>query len=274
MGELLRLASLASAIVVLGAGPLQVLDAAEKASKAGKAEAKQEKDSSEGVKAAEEAAPAGPSVKPADFWVLDFKFQKVAMIQPTEGIHRGEIYWYMLYQIENKTGQDREAFISITARSNKNKTYANIYVPDVEAIIERKAGKPLWGKTEEFQALKERAEKKEGQAEKTMPNYFHFKAGSVLDCVAIFNKLDPGATNISVTVDGLSNDLHRIERENASPQIESRIFVVELERPGDEYGMSLDRFLKVRDGWSKKLTDLVMPKDMKKDGQKDNPKEK
>ena len=60
------------------------------------------------------------AVQTADLWVLGFTFQKVAVFQPTEGVRRGEVYWYMLYRIENKTGQDREAYITVSARSDKS----------------------------------------------------------------------------------------------------------------------------------------------------------
>ncbi len=196
------------------------------------------------------------------------------MIQTSEGVHRGETYWYMLYQIENRTGKDRDAFVSISAKSNKGKTYASVWLPDVEELIERRMGKLLWGKNDEVALLKERAEKKEIKAEKGTFNYITHKAGKPIDCVAIFNKLDPGATSITITMDGLSNDLNLIQKENGSRQIESRIFVVDLERPGDEYEMNLDRFQIVKSGWSKKITEVAQVKEKDGAGKKAAPKEK
>lgn len=201
------------------------------------------------------------SVKMSDIWVLNFKYKKVGMIQPTRGIHRGEVYWYMIYQIENKTGKDREAYISITAGSNKNKTYANISLPDLESILEKKEGKPLWGKADEAKILKKRAEQDEITEKKGMFNYFPFKAGKTVDCVAIFNRLDPVATDITIHVDGLSNDYHLIKNEDGSQQIQSRSYILKLKRPGDEYGMNLDRFHLVQTGWTKKITNLAVPKE-------------
>ena len=264
MGQLLRLASLAGVAMVLMAGGATAQDDAKapkggkaaKAEKAEKAVAEPAADSAAASPAAGDAAPA--AVPMADFWVLEFRMQKVGIIQPTEGIHRGDVYWYMLYQIINKTGQDREAYISITARSNRGKTYAGICAPDIEAMIERKVGRSLWGKTDEQAALKQRAQKKEGADEKDKSdfNYFTFKNGKTMDCVAVFNKLDPGATSITITVEGLSNDLKLIEPESGPRQIESRIFVLQLERPGDEYAMNLDQFKEVKHRWSTKLIDL------------------
>jgi hypothetical protein len=262
---------LALVAVAFSAGPLAAQGqkaaekAMEKAPKAGKAEGK-ESDPAEAL--------AKPQVALADFWVLDFKLQKLSMVHPGEGIHRGDSYWYMLYQIENKSGKEREAFIAITAKSNKSKTYASIWLPDVEELIERKCGKLLWGKNDEVQILKERSEKNAISAEKGTFNYFPFKSGKTMDCVAIFNKLDPGATSITITIEGLSNDLHLMEKENGPRQIESRIFVVELERPGDEYEMNLDHFQVLKSGWAKKTTDIAQPKEKEGAGKKNSSKGK
>jgi hypothetical protein len=287
MGGLLRRTQLTAVSLVvavfLGAAILpgttarsQDAPAAKKQAKAPKkAEAKPaakpaDKDSPEGGEPAADPAAGGAAEPPArslpsaDIWVLDFTYQKVAAYQPTEGIHRGEVYWYLLYRIENKTGQDREAYLSVTARSNKDKSYANVYLPDIEPLIERKVGKPLWGKVDEFQELKEtkeKVEKGEAAAEKRLLNYTRFKAGEVRDCVAIFNKLDPGATSITITVEGLSNDFHLTEREGGGRQIQSRMYQLELERPGDEYAMNLDRFRLIRRGWTKKVTPLAVGKE-------------
>ncbi len=241
MGELLRLAAAIFVTLIFFTAPGSV-----------KAQAETNQDG---------ASASGPSVESADIWVLNFQFQKVRMIQPSEGIHQGDVYWYMLYSIENKTEQDREAFISVTASSNKNKKYVNLCVPEVEAMVERKVGKPLWGKTDEFKVLKEREAEGKIKAEKAMFNYFPFKAGKTQECIAVFNKLDPGATDITITIDGLSNDLNLVEREDGSKQIESRIFVLKLKRPGDEYAMNLDQFQLVQKGWAKRITSLTVPKE-------------
>jgi hypothetical protein len=218
---------------------------------------------------AEEPAAAGGAAKAAppsaDFWILDFGFKKVGTVQPTEGVHRGDVYWYLLYRVENKTGQDREVYVSVSARSNKEKSYADVYLPDVEPLVEKKVGKPLWGKVDAFQDLKDRIDKgdtgKGDAGEKKALGYSRFRAGEQRDCVAIFNRLDPGATQIAITVDGLSNDFHIVDREGGKRDIQSRIYVIELERPGDEYAMNLDRFRVVKQGWSKKLTPLAVPKE-------------
>ncbi len=257
MGELLKLPCTAFVVLALLSG---VVTGQEKKAAAAEPAADASGDSAKA--APPEGAGDAARVKPLDLWILNFRFQKLAMMQPTEGVHRGDFYWYMIYQIENATKADRSAYISVTARSNKNKTYANMYVPDLESAIERKAGKPLWGKTD----LREAASKKDAKG--ADPNYTVFKDREARDCVAIFNKLDPLATKITIQIDGLSNDVRLVERENASPQIESRVYVLEFERPGDEYEMNLDQFRLVHSYWMKKVTDSASAKDTAKDGEK------
>ena len=279
MGELLRLPVFAFLLLFLTAGtlPAQAKKGGEKPAakpaKAAKAAPKAEAapKTEEADAAAKDAAPAdaagdsgaaGPELKPSDFWILGFKPQRIGMIQPTEGIHHGETYWYLVYTIENKTGQDRSAYISVTARSNKGKSYAAIYLPDLETMIERKVGKPLWGKADVYASItgggKDAADAGDGEKkDRASLNYSNFKAKEVRDCVAVFNQLDPNASKITITVDGLSNDLHLVERENGGRQIESRALVLEYERPGDEYEMNLDQFRPSRRAyWLKKVTEV------------------
>src|SRR5206468_6051667 len=78
------------------APPAKAAPAAPKADAAPKAEAEAP---------AEEPAAGGAAKSPppsADLWILDFGFKKVGTVQPTEGIHRGEVYWYLLDRVENK----------------------------------------------------------------------------------------------------------------------------------------------------------------------------
>ena len=215
---------------------------------------------------AKEAAPVPEAsgkepVKLADLWVLDFRMVKVGIFQPTEGLHRGENYWYMIYRVENKTGRDRQAFIAVGARSDKGKSYSSVHLPDVEAQIERKVGRPLWGRTDESEILRERAKEGEAAAEKGAFNYFPFKSGESRECLAIFSKLDPGTSKVTVGVEGLSNDLNLVQKEGGGRQVISRVYGLDLERVGDEYAVGLDQFRLLKEGWTKKVTDLVVPKE-------------
>jgi hypothetical protein len=111
----------------------------------------------------------------------------------------------------------------------------------------------LWGKTDLFEEQKDRDPK---------DSFYHhttFKAGEKRACVAVFNKLDPGANHIKIRVRGLSNDLHLTSTTDGKRMIEERVFALEYNRPGDEYEINLDRFIQVKKGWVKERTELVIP---------------
>ena len=193
MGELLRLPGFAIVALVLSAGMLPAL-AQDAAAEPAEADAAASKDSAPAADA------TGDDLKPSDLWVLDFRPVRIGMIQPTEGIHQNEVYWYLVYRIENRTGKERSAYVSLTARSNKGKTYAGIYVPDIETMVERKVGKPLWGKADVYSSLPAAGTAEEGKKDSRAVtlNYTSFKDKEVRDCVAIFNQLDPNASKIAI----------------------------------------------------------------------------
>ncbi|MBI4583440.1 MAG: hypothetical protein HY717_05390 [Planctomycetes bacterium] len=225
----------------------------EKAEEKGKPEeAKDQKPQADEAAGEEENAEAtvDPSV-----WVLDFDVQKVRTIVLLDGALKGQVYWYMLYTVENKTGEERQAFLSISATSDRNKTYSDVHLPTVERAIEKKVGTKLWGKDDLYEEQKDRNPDDE---------YYHYttvKAGEKRGCVAIFNKLDPGANHVNIFVRGLSNDLHLIEKEDGTRIIEERMFALEYNRPSDEYEINLDRFNLKKKEWIKKRTELVIPGD-------------
>lgn len=186
-------------------------------------------------------------------WVLDFEVEKVRSVTLLEGTRRGEVYWCMIYTLRNRTGEDRDAYISVTARSDDGRLYSDIYMPEVERAVERKLKRPLWGRSDLFQLQKEREDSDE------YFNYTTIEAGETRRCVAVFNKLDPGANHIEITVRGLSNDLKLIDLDDGTQVIEERVYVLRYERPEDRYDISLDRFFNRAKGWSKLQTPLVIP---------------
>ena len=187
-----------------------------------------------------------------DLWALDFKFQKLRMITPRRGPGKGRTYWYMVYTLENKTGEDREFFISITATSNRNKTYSDLFLPSVERDIERKEGREghLWGKTDKYEILSQR------DPEDDKYNYTTIRANEKdaekRYCVAVFNKLDPNANKITIRVAGLSNDIEEVTSEVGSIEIRERVRELQFERIGDEYEITKDTFKLIGKRWIKK----------------------
>jgi len=196
-----------------------------------------------------------PLLTDPSLWVLDFNVVKVRSITLFDGPRKGVVFWYMIYTIENKTGEDRRAYIAVTATSDKKKTYSDVVMPDVERAIERKFGQPLWGKAD----VRKAQEKEERDTKDPYYNYETFASGKKRTCVAVLHRLDPRANKIRITVRGLSNDLKLIQNDDGTRTIEERVYALDYERPKDQYKINLDRFIPKRKGWSKIRTDLVIP---------------
>ena len=189
-------------------------------------------------------------------WILDLEIKKIRTITMLEGPFKGQVFWYLLYNVENKGDEDRATHLSITAKSDRKKSYVDTYVGSVERAVERKVGRPLWGRADLVKAQKDRDPK--GDGAKTF-NYTTFESGKKRQCVAIFNKLDPGANKIVISFRGLSNDFHLITNEDGSREIEERVYQLRYERPADEYEINLDRFHLRKKEWVKKRVKLTIP---------------
>lgn len=190
---------------------------------------------------------------PRDQWVLDFKFQKLRMVTPRRGPGKGRTYWYMVYTLENKTGEDRDFFLSIIAESDRNKEYTDLFLPSVERAIELKEARDLWGKTDKFEILAKRDPKDRKY------NYTTIRADEndkkKRYCVAVFNKLDRNANKITIRIAGLTNDIEELTDPNTGNiSIQEKIRVLRFERAGDEYEISKDSLgLRGRDWEVRKL---------------------
>lgn len=186
-------------------------------------------------------------------WTFDIKVLKVRAMMPVEGIGKGKLYWYVVYEVENKSGQDRDAFISVTATTDNNKKYASIPARAVERAVERKFGRPLWGWTD-------RIKEQEGREPDDDKFFFStFKKGEKRKCVAIMSGLDGGANTLKIRFRGLSNDYKTVEASDGSRKIQERVFETEYYRPGDGYDVPLDRFIYRGENWLKIETPLVLP---------------
>jgi hypothetical protein len=202
----------------------------------------QDDDEEEGEDAAELEAELGPDAK----WLLDFKFQDLKMISPASGPGKGRVYWYMLYTLENKSGEEREFYLSITAECNRKKAYSDLFLPLVEREIERREGRRLWGQSDRVEILAQR------DPEQEKYNYTTIGARQKLSCVAVFNPLDPNASKITIGVSGLSNDVEGRDEDDGSTTIREKVFLLHFERPGDEYQVTLDRFHLVGREWTRR----------------------
>lgn len=190
-------------------------------------------------------------------WVLQVDVLKVKAITLLEGPSRGKLYWYVVYQVENKGKDDREAFVSVSAISDDNnapqRNYESVPVADVERAVERKLGQSLWGSSD-------RVEEQKGlEPEDSGFLYSTFKGGEKRKCVAIMNRLDPTANRIKIHFRGLSNDPKLVEKDSGERVIQERVFEVEYYRPGDGFDIPLDRFMFRKKDWLTVETKLEIP---------------
>lgn len=192
--------------------------------------------------AAAEVAPAGAGL----YWVIDFEPVALRMIAPHNGLGKGNVYWYMTYTLTNKSKEAREIYVEVSAESDNNHTYADLFLPNVERAIERKENLPLFGKVDLFEAAKKR------KPSDPKYSYTTLKPGETRRCVAVFNRLDPNANHITINVAGLSNEVKQLTSEDGNLALEERIRKLYYERPGDEHAITLDSFRLTGKEWAKK----------------------
>ncbi len=192
-------------------------------------------------------------------WILNVKVKQIRSITMLDGPNKGKVFWYVIYNIHNKTGEARNTFLSASATSDGKKVYADVYQPRVERAIEKKYGQPLWGKTDLIKLQKARDVKDVNYSFTPIP------AGKRMDCVAILSKLDPGANKLKVTLRGLSNDLKLIESDDGNKVVEERVFSIDASRPKDRYKIGLDRLIVKKQSWTKIRTPLAKPKSKAED---------
>ncbi|MEM7166435.1 MAG: hypothetical protein AAF581_13300 [Planctomycetota bacterium] len=185
---------------------------------------------------------------------LEFKFERPRTViiypigdqQNAKGVDAGRIYWYLRYSLTN-TGKDTsEFFVTLLARSDKDRTYADLALPVVEKKIERIEGRELHSKGDV---------QKEG---KLISTYEEYASGQSRNCVAIFNPIDPEADFITVDVHGLVNDIETQKLEGGVVRVQERVLRLKFARPGDEFYTSLDQFTFKSKEWVKIQHDLKL----------------
>ena len=177
-----------------------------------------------------------------NYWLVDLKVEGLKMISARSGPGRGRVYWYLLYTLENKSDEAREAFISISATSDRGAKYVDMFLPNVELEIERKEGRALWGKADEFALQKDRSP--DDLEYLLMP----IEGGSKRRSVAVFNRLDPNANQVTIRIKGLSNEIRRVETEDGTV-LEEKVLELTFHRPGDEFAITQDTFYPKQQNW-------------------------
>jgi len=184
-------------------------------------------------------------------FVLDFKPIRARMITPRRGPGKGKAFWYLVYEIHNKSENDEDVNIAISATSDRKKTYADQFLPTVEREVERQERSPLWGKTDKFlKSMKGRDPKDRKYRYETI------KAGEKRRCVAVFNRFEGTSKNLTIKVKGLSNDIEAVTDPDGGVLLKQKVRLVHLRRPGDEYEFGSDGFRRLRMEWVEEITKL------------------
>ena len=190
-------------------------------------------------------------------WVLEFKPVKVRMVTPHRGPQKGKTYWYLVYQLENRSEEDHDFYLAISASGDRKKSYSDLFLPSVERAVEYQEKVILWGKTDKFhKVLKAR------QHTDRKYSYETIKAGEKRLCVAVFNRFDPDSKNLAIRVKGLTNDVEVLHGEGGDGDtvLRQRVRVVHVRRPGDEYEFGGDSFKRMRTEWIEETTTAEIPK--------------
>lgn len=200
------------------------------------------------VRAAAQEASTGDG---DDFWAVGITVNALRMISPRSGPGRGGVYWYLLYTLKNETGADRDLYVNVTATTDGKKRYADLFLPAVERAAETKEAREFWGKTDQFRILTER--------DPTDPkyNYFTLKANEEKRCIAVFNRFDPNANQITIHIAGLSGGIQERTRADGIRVLIQRLRELSFERPGDEFAVTLDSFRLKDERWIKREVPLV-----------------
>ncbi len=185
------------------------------------------------------------------FWAIDIKVEALRLISPKTGAGAGGVYWYLLYDLENKTGEDRDLYINVTATTEGEKRYAELFLPAVEQAAEVKEKRAFWGKLDQYEILARRDPKDPKY------NYFTLKAGEQKRCIAVFNRFDPTADGIKIHVAGLAGGIQEKARDDGARVLVERLRELSFERFGDEFAVSLDSLRLKDERWVKREVSLA-----------------
>lgn len=153
---------------------------------------------------------------------------------------RADNYWYVYYEITNKEAEDHRLFLQVTAQSTKKRPYRDTFVPDVFDKIEtilRYRGKLK--KDEKLHSQRELVapltQQDQGAAFPRKLALPVIKANETWKCVAIFNKFDNEMDDLTITFDGLSNQLGITAEAPNRRSVTRKLLKLKYRRPGNEF---------------------------------------
>ncbi|MBN1765023.1 MAG: hypothetical protein JW860_07180 [Sedimentisphaerales bacterium] len=177
------------------------------------------------------AVPEPALVPPPGTWQLDFELhgdpQQISLTLPGE--YNPRRFWYLLYTVTNKTGQDVEFYPNFEILTDSLKLYQagdNVRRPVYNAI------RDLYPSTI---PLLEHEDQVSGK--------ILIGEDNARDSVAIFEDFDPNATHVKIFISGLSNETTTvdypggIDLDTGKPKkvLLRKSLMLEYRVPGDQY---------------------------------------
>jgi hypothetical protein len=171
-----------------------------------------------------------------ELYTLDLSWEKPRRIR-TGREPELDRSWYVLFSITNRDTKDHRFFLEVSAESEKGVTYRcneqPLVLKAVRASLGLHEGEPLAS----CSALT--IEHDETRQPPNFPTKLQLpliKAGQTIRCVAIFHGWDPEANHLTVTWNGLTNDVQLAPTGQPNERkLSERVFRVEYYRGGDEF---------------------------------------
>ncbi len=148
-----------------------------------------------------------------------------------------ERFWYVVFTITNNDAVDHRLFVSVSAKSDKGVTYRPIEHPEALRVVRNRLG------LHEGESLATASSLTIDHPAQERPPRFPTKlqmpvirAGQTIRAVAIFKGLHPEANHITITWQGLTNDVQFLPTgQPHERKVIERLFHVEYYRGGDEF---------------------------------------
>lgn len=209
-------------------------------------------------------------VGPSSIWFLKFAHgapRRVALGDEYGG-RKVDVYWYMLYALENDGDEDRRIFIDITATSDTSgepHRYQDGYHPQVYERILKRVRADEGDELELWSQPEVTTPPSAGAGDATAPrplgepfelNLRVLKKGQRQRCVAIFHAMDGEMDDLAIDVRGLTNDVRTKTVSEHERKVVEWVYRIEYSRPGDEFYTPDDPLFLVREGWRKVESDI------------------
>ena len=159
-------------------------------------------------------------------WELGLKAATPTWVKIQGAGDRTTIAWYMLYDVENRTGETRKPVVRVEIRTDTDKTFGDTGDPLTISAVK---------KEKEIKDLCTAADLRGG-----------LEDGKAAKCIATFGDLDKYAKKLELRLYGLCDPVTMVKGKEV---YETRYWQVKYERKGDEFGRTEDSWKQISAMW-------------------------